>query len=74
MKQTDLIDWLDSKRVITSQPPALAISHRAFTVEQLAPIMHELESLGLSPAAIADALHFYAKQFRDKAQDQILNA
>lgn len=73
MEQTDLLDWLDGKKVIRAQPPSQSIQHRAFVIEQLAPIVRELETLRLSPLAVSEALQFYAGQFQTKAQNQLLN-
>lgn len=70
MKQTDLIDSLDNKRII--KPPAQHTQRRAFIIDQLKPIMHELEALGLSPLAIAKAMTHYQKLYFQKAQNVIL--
>ncbi len=72
MIQTDLLDWLNKKRVIKAAPPSQGIQQRAFVLDQLAPIMRELEALELSPLAISEALHQHAAYFQDKAQNQIL--
>lgn len=84
-EQLSLIDWLEAQRVFSQPPadlfggcpksatPAKSIQQRAFVVDQLAPIMQELEGLRLSPLAVSEALQHYAGKFREKAQDQILN-
>jgi hypothetical protein len=51
--QMDLIDWLDEKRVIRQQPPSQSTQHRLFIIEQLKPIMRELEALELSALTIS---------------------
>ena len=72
MEQTDLLDWLDSKRVIKQQPPAQTTQHRTFIIEQLKPIFRELEALKLSPLTISEAMAHYQELYRDKAQNAIL--
>ncbi len=72
MEQLDLMDWLDSKRVIKQLPPAQAIQHRAFIIEQLKPIMRELEALGLSALTISEAMAFYSNSYQEQAQKAIL--
>ncbi|GFO75230.1 hypothetical protein BPLS_P2317 [Bathymodiolus platifrons methanotrophic gill symbiont] len=51
MKQMDLIDWLDGKRVIRQLPPTQSTQHRLFIIKELKPIMRELEALELSLSA-----------------------
>lgn len=72
MKQTDLLDWLDSRRIILSLPPSRSTQQRAFVIEQLKPIIRELESLKLSPLSISEALAFYSNHFQEVAQAEII--
>lgn len=70
--QTDLLDWLDSTRIIQSLPPAQCTQQRAFVIEGLKPVISELESLKLSPLAISEALAFYSGKFKEVAQVELL--
>ncbi len=72
MIQPDLLDRLDSTKIIKSLPPAQCTQHRAFIIEGLKPVIRELESLKLSPLAISEALAFYSNQFKDVAQAAII--
>ncbi|SHE22518.1 hypothetical protein [methanotrophic endosymbiont of Bathymodiolus puteoserpentis (Logatchev)] len=74
MEQMDLIDWLDGKRVIRQQPPTQSTQHRLFIIEQLKPIMRELEALELSALTISEALAHYQNLYQEKAQQAILRA
>jgi hypothetical protein len=66
MKQMDLIDWLDNKRVIVQQPPSQSTQHRLFIIEQLKHIMRELEALELSALTIFEALAHYQNLYQEK--------
>lgn len=69
MKQASLLDWIDTTK---SSIPSEAIQHRAFVVEQLKPVMQELEALELSPLAISEALAHYHAHFQTIAQDLLI--
>ena len=73
MEQMDLIDWLDGKRVIRQQPPTQSTQHRIFIIEQLKPIMRELEALELS-SLTSEAMARYQNRYQEKAQQAILRA
>lgn len=73
MQQLDLMDWTDSKRVIKQLPPAQATQHRAFIIEQLKPIMRELEALKLSPLSLSEALAYFSNRYQEQALQSILN-
>ncbi len=72
MKQTDLLDWLDSTAVIKDLPPAQAVQQREWLKAQLTPVMLELDHLQISPMAVSEALHYFANQYSEKAQNDIL--
>lgn len=72
MEQLDLLDWLNSKRVILEAPPAQHIQHRRFIIEQLKPILKELEALNISASTISEALAYYQHHYLEKAQQAIL--
>lgn len=72
MEQINLLDWLDSKRIILALPPAEHIQHRRFIIEQLKPILKELEVLNISDLTISEALAHYQYHYLEKAQQVIL--
>jgi len=72
MIQTDLLDWLDSKKIILALPPAQSTQQRTFLINQLKPIMREMERLELSPLAISEALAYYSNYYQEAAQAAIL--
>ncbi len=73
MEQIDLLDWLDETAVIKAALPANAVQHREWLKHQLVPLMQELDYLGVSPQAVSEALHYYAHQYAEKAQSDILD-
>ncbi len=73
MEQLDLMDWLDSKRVIKQRPPAQATQQRAFIIQQLKPIMREFEALGLSALTISEAMAHFSNSYQEQAQKAILS-
>lgn len=72
MEQIDLLDWLDSKRIILELPPSENTQHRRFIVEQLKPILKEIENLNISDLTISEALAHYQHHYLEKAQQAIL--
>lgn len=72
MEQIDLLDWLDSKRIILESPPSENTQHRRFIIEQLKPILKELEALNISDLTISEALTYYQNHYLEKAQQAIL--
>lgn len=70
--QTDLLDWLDSKKIILALPPTQSTQQRTFLINQLKPIMREMERLELSPLAISEALAYYSNHYQEAAQAAIL--
>ena len=70
----DLIDWLDGKRVIRQLPPSLSTQNRLFIIEQLKPIMRELEALEISAFTISEAMAHYKNLYQEKAKQAILRA
>lgn len=73
MEQMNLLDWLNSKRIILKSPPAEPIQHRCFIIQQLKPIFKELENLNISNLTISEALAFYQNHYQEKAQEAILS-
>ncbi|GFO76437.1 hypothetical protein BPLS_P4214 [Bathymodiolus platifrons methanotrophic gill symbiont] len=72
MKQMNLIDWLDGKRVIRQLPPTQSTQHRLFIIKELKPIMRELEALELSALTISEAMAHYQNIYQEKVQQAIL--
>ena len=68
----DWLDWLDSKRIILESPPSENIQHRRFIIQQLKPILKELENLNISNSTISEALAYYQHYYLEKAQKAIL--
>lgn len=71
MEQLDIENWIDQNRVIKSMPPAQAIQHRTFVIEQLKPIMQELDYMELSPLAISEAMAHYMEKYRQAALERL---
>ena len=67
MKQMDLIDWLDDKRVIRQQPPTKATQTVFLSSSSLKPIMRELEALELSALTVSEAMAHYQNLYQEKA-------
>jgi len=74
MEQLNLLDWLNSKKIILDLPPTEHIQHRTFIINQLKPIFAELEALELSDGAISEAMAHYQNHYQEKHQKTILRA
>ena len=74
MEQIDLLDWLDETAVIKDLPPAEVVQQREWLKGQLKRVMLELDHLNISPLAVSEALRFYANEYSEKAQSEILEA
>jgi len=72
MEQIDLLDWLGSKRIILESPPSENTQHRRFIIQQLKPILKELEALNISDSTISEALAYYQIYYLERVQKAIL--
>ncbi|WP_140414140.1 hypothetical protein [Bathymodiolus platifrons methanotrophic gill symbiont] len=58
MKQMDLIDWLDEKRVIRQLPPTQSTQHRLFIIKQLkSPSCENLKPWSCQPSQFPKQWH-----------------
>ena len=71
--QKDLLEWGDNEKAIRQQPPCNAVMHRNFIIDQLSPIMEELDKLDVLPIAKAEALQHYANKWVLEHQESLLN-